>query len=186
MPTLNKEPEQNVIPEQPKEKKQRIEEASISEIWIQCSGIILSQSDRNDLCDGEWLNDNHVNFAQSILKRQFPHIDGWWNTLLLNKEQKKINCGIQRIYTRRSNWIVSSTLGCNGRNIQIYDSLYTSEPETTQTTILNLLETNGTPNLVMSEVTKQEGLSDCGVFAIATATALAFGRRPVHFKPSTM
>ena len=47
MPTLNKEPEQNVIPEQPKEKKQRIEEASISEIWIQCSGIILSQSDRN-------------------------------------------------------------------------------------------------------------------------------------------
>lgn len=38
----------------------------------------------------------------------------------------------------------------------------------------------------MSGVTKQEGLSDCGVFAIATATSLAFGRRPVHFKQSTM
>lgn len=80
-PTPNKEPAQNVIPEQPKEKKRRTEEASISEIWIQCSGIVLSQSDRNDLCDGEWLNGNHVNFAQSILKRQFPHIDGWRNTL---------------------------------------------------------------------------------------------------------
>ena len=38
----------------------------------------------------------------------------------------------------------------------------------------------------MSESSKQEGVNDCGIFAIAAATALAFGSAPVQLQQSGM
>ena len=44
-----------------------------------------------------------------------------------------------------------------------------------KTVIFQLFETEDKPKINMLQLCKQEGGSECGLFAIATATALAFG-----------
>ena len=166
-------------------KKRRIEQGD-SDTWVQFNGIVLSQLDKDQLREGRWLNDKHINYAQSLLKKQFPHIDGWRETLLIHRKQEKIKQGVQIIHTCGNHWIVASTLGSSTSDIQIFDSLYSSVDKETQSIILNLFERNGQPKLTMSKISKQEGVNDCGVFAIAAATALAFGSAPVQLHQSGM
>lgn len=179
--------QQESKPEQP-EKKRRIEQDNVShESWLELDGIVLSQFDKKQLQDGSWLNDKHINYAQSLLKKQFPHIDGWKLTLLAQKEQEKIKHGVQIIHCRGNHWIVASTLGCSsGEAVKVFDSLYTSVDKDTQDVILNLFQTDGKPMLEMAKMHRQKGGNDCGLFAIAVATALAFGSNLVEFKQSGM
>ena len=60
------------------------EDQGESNIWLSdpFSHIVLSQRDRNTLTTGGWLNNNHINLAQELLKRQFK---GFLSTLLLSK-----------------------------------------------------------------------------------------------------
>ena len=180
--TVNGDPQQKSPTKQPN-KKRRIDHLGDSERWVQLNGIALSQLDKNQVCDGGWLNDKHINYAQSLLKKQFPHIDGLNNTLLLHKKQEKIKQGVQIIHTRGNHWIVASNLRSSNCEIQIFDSLHTSVHKDTQ---MNLFETNGKVNLKMAEMSKQEGTQDCGVFAIAAATAIAFGVNPVQLQHNNM
>ena len=55
--------------------------------------------------------------------------------------------------------------------------LYTSVHKDTEKIIL---ETSGKTKLKMAEMLKQEGVNDCGVFAIVAATAIAFGLNTVQ------
>ena len=128
------------------------------------------QTDDLQLRDGRWLNNKHINFAQSLLKKQFPHIDKWKETLLFHKMQKKIKQGVQIIHTRCNHRIVASTLKCDGT--EVFVSLYTSVDMDTQNIILNIFQITGKPKLRMAEMCKQDGVNDCGLLAIATATAL--------------
>ena len=70
-------------------KKRRIEQGN-SDNWVQFNGIVLSQLDKDQLGEGGWLNDKHINCAQYLLRKQFPHIDGWRETLMVHKKQEKI------------------------------------------------------------------------------------------------
>ncbi len=36
--------------------------------WLQLGRLTLSHFDKGELCDGRRLNDNHINFAQALLK----------------------------------------------------------------------------------------------------------------------
>jgi len=166
----------------PPKKKSR----SDPEMWLELDGAVLSHTDREILCNKGWLNDKHINYAQSLLKKQFPHLDGWKNTLLLHKEQKKIKKGVQIIHTHGNHWMVASNVRSGDCEIEIFDSLYASVHKDTQNIIIYLFECTGIPVLKMSETSKQEGVNDCGVFAIAAATALAFGSDPVQVQQSCM
>ena len=50
--------------------------------------------------------------------------------------------------------------------------------------ILSLFQIDGEPE--MAGMCKQGGASDCGLFAIATATALAFGSYSTQFQQGSM
>ena len=56
----------------------------------------------------------------------------------------------------------------------------------THNTVLNLFQSDGKPKIIMAEMCKQEGINDCGLFAIAAATALAFGSKPARLQQSNM
>ena len=73
---------------------------------------------------------------------------------------------------------MASSVRCSESEIEIFDSLYTSVDNDTQSLLLSLFETNGRPFIKMAETCKQIGTNDC---AIATATALAFGLDPVRY-----
>ena len=104
--------------------------------------IELSQFDKEQFHDGKWLNDKYINFVQALLKKQFPHIDGWKETLLLHKKQEKIKQDMQIIHTCGSHWIVASTFESSKCEIKIFDSLYTSVDKDTQNTVLNIFQTD--------------------------------------------
>ena len=70
--------------------------------------------------------------------------------------------------------------------MKVFDSVYSLLDENTQDIILNLFQIDGQPKLNMVTTQKQEGAFDCGVFAIAMATALVFGSNPVGFEQSGM
>ena len=66
----------------------------------------------------------HINYAQSLLKKQFTRIDGWRLTLIAQKEQEKIKHGVQIIHCCGNHWIVTSTLGYSNYDvIKIFNSL---------------------------------------------------------------
>lgn len=56
----------------------------------------------------------------------------------------------------------------------------------TEDVIFQLFETGDKPKINMLQLCKQECGSECGLFAIATATALAFGLNPISFEQSSM
>ena len=117
-------PQQNSSLE-PAKKKQRI--AEDSKVWVQ---PVLSQTEKDQLCNGEWLTDRYVNYAHALLKK---HIDGLKNTLLMLKR------GVQIVHTQGNHWIVASSLRCNESEIEIFDSLYTSVDNDTQSPYLRLM-----------------------------------------------
>ena len=88
--------------------------------------ISLYCNDRNILCNkGKMLNDNHINYAQSLLKMQFPIIEGLESTLLQRRKTlKKIHHGIQIIHCHGNHWITVSTMDSIKGEINVYDSLY--------------------------------------------------------------
>ena len=73
---------------------------------------------RKTMHDGKWLNDKHINFAQA-LKKQFPHIDGWKETLLLLLHKKQNS--VQIIRTCGNCGIMVLTLGSSKCEIKIFD-----------------------------------------------------------------
>ena len=94
---------------------------------------------------------------------------------------------MQAIQCHGNHWIVASTLGCsNGEVVKVFDSLYTSVDKDTQDVIVNLFQTAEKLRLEMAKMCKHKGRNDCGLFAIAVATALAFGSSPVEFQQSGM
>ena len=119
------------------------------------------------------------------LKKQFSTIKGLHLTLLQNKDLPKISHGLQIIYcTSHQHWIVASTIACITNEMKVYDSLFSATDAETRRTIYNLFQIRKKPKIIFAKFQKQLGTDDCGVFAIAAATAIAFGINPssVHFQ----
>ena len=151
-------------------------------IWLQLADLQLSKADEKKLVEGGWLNDKHMEFAQRLLKQQFPSLGGLQSTLLqCRKEtQKGISRGVQIVHSRGNHWIVVSTINCKQGEVLVFDSLYTSIDESTKAIITSVFQApdNGTLTIRYVNTQKQADTNDCGLFAIASATAIAFGSDP--------
>ena len=149
---------------------------------MQLADLQLSKADEKKLVEGGWLNDKHMEFAQCLLKQQFPSLGGLQSTLLqCRKEtQKGISRGVQIVHSRGNHWIVVSTINCKQREVLVFDSLYTSIDESTKAIITSVFQApdNGTLTIRYVNTQKQADTNDCGLFAIASATAIAFGSDP--------
>ena len=144
--------------------------------WVKTGHISLLTSHKTKILDGKELDDAIMNFAQRLLKKQFPDVNGLQNTLLQAKKKQVDAGGLQRlqvIHSRGNHWIIASTVHDEGPNkVMIYDSLYDNIDATTRSIISDLFGSAAMPEIV--EVHKQQGLKDCGLFAVAFATAICF------------
>jgi len=127
---------------------------------------------------GEKLSDMHINYAQELLKRQFPSLSGLESTLLVAKEGFKATeteNKLQILHTRKDHWITASNINCAADIINVYDSLYSSVDKTTENVLYNLfpLSTRDKPVIKVHLYQRQKGVKDCGLFAIASATSIA-------------
>lgn len=70
-------------------KKRKIEKGdnTLSKPWLTFNGIELTEQDKAAILSGDWLTDKHMNFTQTLLKKQFDTIEGLQQTLVLTKLQ---------------------------------------------------------------------------------------------------
>lgn len=157
--------------------------------WI--PALDLLDSDKIALMDrSDWITDSIVDAAQSLIGELCP-IGGL----------QKVCCGmsmaftveptefIQILCTGYNHWILISTLGTVHPTVMVYDSLYCTVNSFVERQIATLLNTNAKEvDLQFVNVQMQYGGTDCGIFAIAFATALALGHAPesLHFKQDSM
>ena len=151
--------------------------------WKQYGCYILTKQHKNQLYGGQLLDDIHIGAAQILIKRQFPEVCGLQNTLL----QKSINLqpfqglnNLQIVHMGDINhWIVISTIGCKRDEIEIYDSLQTTLNLDSETVIAKYLYSKSS-HVVMKfvNIALQSGSTECGLYAIAIMTALAFRQDP--------
>ena len=123
------------------------------------------------------LMDQHINFAQRLLRHQFPNLNGLRLTLLQDKPhcQPTVNA-LQILRIKKCHWIVAFTKN-KGKLVYVYDSTYSSVHQAAAKTI----QTNFHCSMLsirLMKSQKQVGAEDCGLFAIASATSLAFGEDP--------
>lgn len=135
-------------------------------------------SSKDKLLGRRWLNDKHIDYTQSMLKKT---INGCGSTLLVTQINQKDKQAIQAIHCRNNHWSVASNLHCSDGQKKVFDSLYISVDEATKKKyhiFLKLL------TLVVVPIHKQTWENDCGLFAVAIITALAF--RSCHFQQDKM
>ena len=87
-------------------------------------------------------------------------------------------CGsLQIAHINNNHWVVASTLNYHKSDISIYNSLNSSVYLETQAILTRLLRTKKDIfTIQIAKVNKQSGTNDCGVFAAAYCTSLAFGQ----------
>ena len=89
---------------------------------------------------------------------------------------------LQIIHIDNNHWVVASTMNCRNADIAIYDSMNSSVSIETQSILASLLKTQKDQlTIQIAKVNKQSGTQDCGVFAAAYCTTVAFGKDPCAF-----
>ena len=142
------------------------------------------------LVNGEELDDEHMHLAQKLLQKQFPHLDGLKSTLLSETDgfTPVQHEAIQIHHVRETgHWVTSSSIG---QSVAVYDSKFSGGDLNSSLThqlalIYKLLVSTGdeygdtidppTLYLELPNVQQQNGVTDCGLFAIAFAVHLALG-----------
>ena len=156
--------------------------------WIKFSDSIvdnthftLYQASKSNIAKPNgWLTDSEIHVAQQLLKTQFPHLDGLNDPDVLSGDlvTPAVTEFVQIIKTG-GHWVCLSTIGCANGYVKVYDSMGTSPSRTAIINSCQMLFHNGKKVAVSNQkVQRQQGASDCGLFAIAFATSLCFVNDP--------
>lgn len=148
-------------------------------MWIPELG--LSTYDRDVLLSNGWLTDSIVNAAQTLLRKSNPIISGLQDVTLGLTMSFEVEPGefVQILHNGAGHWITISTVGTNHPGVQVFDSLYTTCPLECKAQIVAMLATeHSSLQLKHMNVQMQTGEDDCGVFAIAFATAVVYAKQP--------
>ena len=158
------------------------------DFWI--SELDLFHSDKKILnpSSTKWLTDSIVHAAQQLLKKQSKDILGLQSPQCGKTSFKPCfpnSKFLQTLHVRKNHWILASNINvqqdsASTDTVFIYDSLRaTRVTNVLKTQICQLMKPQGkTVNFSIANVMEQTNLSDCGLFAIANATAIACGTDP--------
>ena len=131
----------------------------------------------------EWLNDNHMYAAQTLLKKDFPHLSGLLaTTVVASRKAIPVDGDTVQILINVDNchWICIAVDRKNPDTVRVYDSIYASLSLSSQQQILCALLHPKSRRIIIQfmSMQKQTNSSDCGVFAIACAVALCHNENP--------
>ena len=142
--------------------------------------VNLLERDRDTILGKRRLDDNVINQSQKLLKKQFPNIGGWQDTLLCQTSFSAVTDeSVQIHHTGKNHWVCSTSI--NG-HLRVYDSSssknITSSMEIQLAECYQTLATDRTLAVELPPAQTQQGGVDCGLFAIAFAYELANGNDP--------
>ena len=157
-----------------------------STIWVTFERSVLYASDKLLIENGKELNDKHIHYAQSMIKKQFPSVGGLCSTLFQNKLPSKSYTSANTIQIvhckRRKHWITISTKWCKNNWVAVYDSLFKRLDVETRNTIMKMFGLKKSNERIMMPMQKQEGCKDCGPFSIAVMTSLEDDPSEIRYK----
>jgi hypothetical protein len=149
--------------------------------------VLLEEEDLKAITPSSWLSSDHINAFHTMLHRQFPHIKGGYSVEIGSKGHQfppvEGEPWIQIVHDADAkHWLV---LACgffsDVKTVFIFDSL-TFNPKSREHTLMCMSSLVRTESESISysvlPCQKQTNGYDCGVFAIAFATSLAFGEDP--------
>ena len=172
----------------PDAKRIKLESEADQNVWVTFTGtrIQLFTEDKCIIVEQERLNDRHINFAQAVLRAQFPWCDGLQNSLLQDRLRFSVTSKIvQILHIRGNHWMVISNVYCDGNNVNVYDTVYDNMDSSTLDLLNSMFEEDVTFSNV-EQLEKQQGDVDCGVFCIAIVTSLLHGLTPTQYNQSLM
>ncbi|XP_022087100.1 uncharacterized protein LOC110977363 [Acanthaster planci] len=152
---------------------------SIDNDWFIQVG--LSAKDIEVLDNGEWLTDEHISAAQRLLRRQFPTFGGLQEPVLgeILQFEPMTTDGAQIMLNGGGHWV---TVCRANSEIKLLDSKNEGLNSKLSSQIINLCGDKVGRSLGLQVqlpvMHPQRGSSDCGLFAVAYATEVAFGGRP--------
>ncbi len=150
-------------------------------IWTVVGQISLSITDKDILTSNMWLNDRHIDAAQTILRNTYGIAGLESPTLQYTRTftVHHLNPFVQILNHSGNHWMTVSTVGCQPATVKIYDSMHLLLSEDLEEIIADLLHTNSKDIKVnYMNVQIQKGGSDCGPLAIAFAAAICNGQKP--------
>ena len=156
--------------------------------WINSKLFTLSTSDKTIIDSGNWLTDDIIDAGQKILATQFKKRFGkagfqsviLGRTFSFNVESEEF---VQVLHDGINHWLLVSTVGTTPSSVMVYDSLYASAGQTTKRQVASIMRvTEPTLTMNFADVQMQAGGSDCGIFALAFATAICCGHSPGKFQ----
>ncbi len=132
--------------------------------WLRCDGAFLTNYDRKILVTGQKLTDQHINFAQALLRLQFPTLNGLQSTLYQSRTQGfKASVHAQVIDCRGDHWVVATTIQCPPGEVKVYDSMYASVDDGALRTVQSMFGSHTGLQLTAVNTPKQQGGSDCEI-----------------------
>ena len=149
--------------------------------------ILLSEHEVNLIKSNKMLTDESINLAQNYLHEAFPQFEGFFDTSLMKLNTSEIikssSSYIQILNIGNLHWICVSSVDpskINNRFHSVYDSLAGSHVSSEAQSVIAGYSFCKEPSLqlTVASVQQQNNGVDCGVFAIAFATALAHGMDP--------
>lgn len=166
-------------------------ESSLLVGWISCLGLTVH--DKRILTTKACLNANHISAAMKLLKLQFPQQNGLNDTAYLTLKSvwpSQPYDFIQIIYINPNHWACLSNIYCEDENtVDLYDSSLLA-PSNGGSIVPQISTILGTRNFRINliNVSLQMGGTDCGLYAVATATSLANREDPsfIHYIQSAM
>ena len=96
------------------------------------------------------MSDIPVNKACGIIEAQFPYLRGLQSTLLQSKKSSIIlKEQVQVILDCGDHWIVAGNMGCKPKEVNIYDSVFSTVHKETQEVICNLFNAGSQVKVAM-------------------------------------
>ena len=146
---------------------------------------------KHTLCTNAWLDDTLINLGQSMLKAKYLHMSGLQSVLLAKKMAlvPQPDEFLQVLNVNKNHWILISTIGCPPSTVNVYDSLHGRLSSQAQRVVADLIQSQAADvTLRYMDVQWQSNGYDCGLFALANATALCDGTDPstISFDQSKM
>ena len=130
--------------------------------------LTLTEEDKKIIFEGDELTDKHINFAQTLIKKQFKNIYELALTFLFSAYRGATfsadHPALQIVHTRGNRWI-TATCDESSSKIFVYDTLFSVVSLDTKQLITKMFGISQVE--VVCNIQKQKGGKDCGVFAIA-------------------
>ena len=118
--------------------------------------------------------------AHILLKQVNPLIKGFQRTTLGPVRNFDVVTSefVQILHTGNQHWVCTSSVGCLPGRVNLYDSLFHDIIANEVEEQLKDLMANNFTGMNIVPVQQQGNGSDCGVFSIAFATCIVYGRDP--------